>query len=107
MPPRILALILTLVQSNSAILIGSLDSTAPAPIGASTAAASAARPITPLFNPLLLIALLVLLPSPATNRAGSPLHATATLTFVSVHLDQPRCQWLSHLKRAAKSEKRR
>src|SRR3954453_7839386 len=59
MPPRILALILTLVQSNSAILIGSLDSTAPAPAGASTAAASAARPIIPFFNPLLLMALLV------------------------------------------------
>src|SRR5437868_2288100 len=44
MPPRILALILTLVQSNRAILIGSLDSTAFAVIGVRAVAARAARP---------------------------------------------------------------
>src|SRR6185503_11325473 len=44
MPPRILALRLTLVQSNSAILIGSLDSTACAVMGVRAVAARAARP---------------------------------------------------------------
>src|SRR5690348_12638887 len=44
MPPRILALMLTLVQSNKAILIGSFDSTACAVMGVSAVAARAARP---------------------------------------------------------------
>src|SRR5262245_8190460 len=44
MPPRILALILTLVQSNRAILIGSFDSTACVGTGLRAVAARTARP---------------------------------------------------------------
>src|SRR5262245_27929387 len=73
MPPRILALILTLVQSNRAILIGSLDSTADAVMGASAVAASAASPTTALFTRNLLIEC----NPPATPGADSVVIATS------------------------------
>src|SRR5262245_54956153 len=55
MPPSILALRLTLVQSNSTILIGSLDSTAFAAIGVKAVAARAARPNKALVTRNLLM----------------------------------------------------